>query len=227
LSELQTQTALTPFLWQGSAQQLAVIRGQTPEDAIWLAEQLAMAGFTMLELTFTTPDVLQAVKALQKRFSQEGRQVRLGLGSILTLKQLELAAEAGACFFASPGWDAELWQASQVLGLNTYWPGVSTPSETMQALKQGATTLKLFPCKALGGLAALKALQAPFPQVAWLPFGGLTPSCVPAYLQAGALAVGLGQSLMPPHPNWLAQRQYETYQTWLVQQLREAQTQAL
>lgn len=219
MSPLQHKKNAAPFSWEGSGRKLTVIRAQTPDEAIWLAEQHVLAGFTLLELTFTTPNVLEAFKTLQQKFAQQEKRVFMGLGSVLTIQQLESAVVAGATFFASPGWDAELWQASQALGLNTYWPGVSTPSETMQALKQGARTLKLFPCKALGGLSYLKALQAPFPQVQWLPFGGLTPSCVSAYLQAGALAVGLGQSLMPPHDFWLKERQEQQYQAWLKQQL--------
>ncbi|WP_181809694.1 bifunctional 4-hydroxy-2-oxoglutarate aldolase/2-dehydro-3-deoxy-phosphogluconate aldolase, partial [Streptomyces shenzhenensis] len=114
----------------------------------------------------------------------------VGAGTVLTAEQAERAAEAGARFVVSPGFDTQVVLRCQELGLPVV-PGIATATELMLALRSGLDTVKLFPAEPLGGTGMLRALAAPFPQARFIPTGGIGPADLDRYLSVPAvLAVG-------------------------------------
>ncbi len=173
-------------------QVIAVVRARSPEEAIAIADALFPAGIEAIELTFTTPGIEHAFPEVRRRL---GPRLLLGAGTITTAAQLRTAAEAGADFFVSPHLDAALLEDMLATG-RLALPGIFTPSEVARALALGASTLKLFPAST-AGIEHLKALFGPFPGLQVVPTGGVTVTTAGAWLDAGAVAVGLGGELLP------------------------------
>lgn len=150
-----------------------------------LADALASGGARCAEVTFRTPDAERVVKAMAAHGG-----LTVGAGTVLTSEQAERAVAAGARFVVSPGLDEEVIAACRELGVPVV-PGIATATELMRALRAGLDTVKLFPAEPLGGTWTLRALEAPFPQVRFVPTGGIGPAHLPGYLARPAvLAVG-------------------------------------
>lgn len=135
------------------------------EDAVPLARALVEGGLPALEITLRTPAALGAIR----RIAAEVDGATVGVGTVLTRRDLEASAAAGAVFAVSPGLDDELLQPAPIPVL----PGVATASEVMRALRHGMNRLKFFPAMAVGGVAGLKGLAGPFPDVRFCPTGGV------------------------------------------------------
>ncbi|WP_371664151.1 bifunctional 4-hydroxy-2-oxoglutarate aldolase/2-dehydro-3-deoxy-phosphogluconate aldolase [Streptomyces sp. NBC_00280] len=150
-----------------------------------LADALAAGGATCAEVTFRTPDAEQALKTMAAHGG-----LTVGAGTVLTPEQAERAVTAGARFIVSPGYDEQVVAKCGELGVPVV-PGIATATELMRALRAGLDTVKLFPAEALGGLATLRALSAPFPQARFVPTGGIDAERLTAYLpEPAVLAVG-------------------------------------
>ena len=176
-------------------QLIAVIRANSPDLAVWIGQCLINAGLRCLEITYTIPDTLSVLDTL-KQEKENQPSIHIGVGSVKTGLQLNKALEAGASFIASPHCDPKLIsQAKEADRL--ILPGVMTPTEIQLALNAGASCVKLFPAKPLGGASFVKAIRGPFPEVAMIPFGGLGLADFQPCLKAGALAMGMGGSLLP------------------------------
>ena len=147
-----------------------------PDKADALGAALVQGGLPVAEATFRT---LEAAAVL-RRLAQNDDLV-VGAGTVLTDRQVDQAIEAGAKFIVSPGLSAAVVRRCQEAGVPVI-PGVATPSEIMLALDLGLDTVKFFPAEANGGLATIKALAAAFPQVRFMPTGGITVDTAPAYL---------------------------------------------
>ena len=147
-----------------------------PDKADALGAALVQVGLPVAEATFRT---LEAAAVL-RRLAQNDDLV-VGAGTVLTDRQVDQAIEAGAKFIVSPGLSAAVVRRCQEAGVPVI-PGVATPSEIMLALDLGLDTVKFFPAEANGGLATIKALAAAFPQVRFMPTGGITVDTAPAYL---------------------------------------------
>jgi 2-dehydro-3-deoxyphosphogluconate aldolase / (4S)-4-hydroxy-2-oxoglutarate aldolase len=169
---------------------VAVIRAGSADAAVAAGETLAEAGIGALEITFTTPGATAAIERLA------ARGLLVGAGTVTSRAHAREAADAGARFLVSPGLDDEVLEAMLATGLATL-PGVFTAGEVMRARRLGATAVKLFPAGA-GGPGLLRALREPFPDLAVVPTGGVTPANLGDWVAAGALAVGAGGSLCPP-----------------------------
>jgi 2-dehydro-3-deoxyphosphogluconate aldolase/(4S)-4-hydroxy-2-oxoglutarate aldolase len=111
---------------------------------------------------------------------------------VLTKRQANEVAEADAAFIVTPGIAESIEEAAH-LGLESF-VGVLTPSEAIEAMRRGATALKLFPAE-FGGPGYLKALRAPLPDYEFIPVGGVSLELVPQYLDAGAIGLGIGSPL--------------------------------
>ncbi|MCX7601855.1 MAG: bifunctional 4-hydroxy-2-oxoglutarate aldolase/2-dehydro-3-deoxy-phosphogluconate aldolase, partial [Meiothermus sp.] len=150
------------------------------------------------------PGVLEALRELRKRLP-EG--VLLGAGTVMSVQQGRSALEAGAQFLVSPHLSEELLNLAREAGI-PYVPGVLSPTEIVRARSLGAEVIKVFPAGSSGGVRYLNDLRGPFPDLQILATGGIKPSEVPAYLQSGILAVGLGSHLFPQSAleggNWAA-----------------------
>ncbi len=145
-----------------------------------------------IEITYSTPDVPAALAGIRDR---HGDAVVLGAGTLLDPPQAAEAAGAGASYLVSPGLDDELVAAMKATG-RVVMAGAVTPTEVMRARRLGVDVVKLFP-GSLGGPALLKGLRAPFPQLSFLPTGGVSAANVGEWLAAGALAVAAGGELAP------------------------------
>ena len=147
-----------------------------PDKADALGAALVQGGLPVAEATFRTPEAA----AVLRRLAQNDDLV-VGAGTVLTDRQVDQAIEAGAKFIVSPGLSAAVVRRCQEAGVPVI-PGVATPSEIMLALDLGLDTVKFFPAEANGGLATINALAAAFPQVRFMPTGGITVDTAPAYL---------------------------------------------
>jgi 2-dehydro-3-deoxyphosphogluconate aldolase / (4S)-4-hydroxy-2-oxoglutarate aldolase len=172
---------------------LAVVRGESRSAALEVVGALVEGGVLGIEITFTTPDAPQVIRDLDEEY---GDGILLGAGTVITREQVDQAAEAGSTFLVSPGCDPELLPAMLETGLLVL-PGVLTPSEVMLARRLGAPAVKLFPGSS-GGPSFLKALLGPFPDVFFVPTGGVSVDNVSDWFAAGARTVGAGSALAPP-----------------------------
>ena len=173
---------------------LAIIRGSDPDACFNTAMTLIEAGITILEVSFTTTDAPKVISRIVE--ASLGRAV-LGAGTVLTSGQVRDAHDAGAQFIVTPCL-APSTGAALSLGLPLL-VGALTPAEVFAAAREGATAVKLFPAS-VGGPAYLKALRDPFPDINFVPVGGVCAESVTDYLQAGALAVGAGSPLTGDAP---------------------------
>lgn len=170
---------------------IPVIEIESADSAVPLAEALIAASLTLIEITLRTPSALDAIRAV----SADARLL-VGAGTVIDAAQVDAAAAAGARFVVSPGISAEVVERCRELGLLCL-PGVATPTDIMAGLALGLDTLKLFPAETIGGSAAVKALSGPFPQVRFIPTGGITAGTARSYLDLpSVLAVG-GSWMVP------------------------------
>ena len=145
---------------------LLTVRGG--EDLLGLARVLEEEGVGALEITLRTEKDLEALKALRKS------GLLLGAGTVRSPKEAEAALEAGAAFLVSPGLLEEVAALAQARGV-PYLPGVLTPTEVERALALGLSALKFFPAEPFQGARVLKAYAEVFPEVRFLPTGGISP----------------------------------------------------
>lgn len=168
---------------------LAVIRTKSADDALKRAEEAVQAGVSVLEVTWTTPGADDVIRALKDKTWS----VTLGAGTITSATAAVSAIQAGASFLVAPDFSAAVHAVAVEHGV-PYIPGVFTPQDVSNALSAGLKLLKLFPA-VTGGVVHLTALKEPFPDIDWIPTGGVTWDSVPHWLEAGALAVGMGSAL--------------------------------
>ena len=120
------------------------------------------------EITFRTACAAEAISYASKNYPD----MEIGAGTVINAEQCEAALRAGATFIVSPGFSPAVAAICKERNI-PYYPGCVTPTEIMAALEFGITTVKFFPANVYGGLKALKALSAPFPQVKFIPTGGV------------------------------------------------------
>ncbi|MCC6495513.1 MAG: bifunctional 4-hydroxy-2-oxoglutarate aldolase/2-dehydro-3-deoxy-phosphogluconate aldolase [Propionibacteriaceae bacterium] len=156
-----------------------------------LGEALVRGGIPIAEVTFRTSAAPDAIRVMS-----ENPDIFVGAGTVLTVAQVDEAAAAGAKFIVSPGFSRAVVERSVELGLPVI-PGAVTPSEIMAALDLGLTTCKFFPAGIYGGIPALKALGNPFPQVSFVPTGGVSASNLTDFL-ALPNVIAVGGSWMVP-----------------------------
>ena len=156
------------------------------EQAVPTAKALLKGGINAMEITFRTA----AAKESIARVAAEVPEMIVGAGTVVNVQQVHDAVEAGAKFVVSPGSDAEV--IAEAIKLNVpITPGVVTPSEIMLGLKLGIRVFKFFPAETFGGLKTIKALAGPFPQIKFLPTGGINQNNAEEYFKnPKILAVG-------------------------------------
>ena len=173
---------------------VAIIRGVTPEEVEAIGGALIEAGIRIIEVPLNSPEPLKSIEILAAKF---GGEATIGAGTVLTAQDVRAVADAGGKIIVSPGFDADVVQASVAAGLVSS-PGYFTPTEAFAALKAGAHVLKLFPAEAASPVI-VKAQRAVIPRsVPLVVVGGVTPEKVADYLAAGADGFGLGGALFKP-----------------------------
>jgi 2-dehydro-3-deoxyphosphogluconate aldolase/(4S)-4-hydroxy-2-oxoglutarate aldolase len=135
------------------------------------------------EITFRTACAAEAIEYACKNYPD----MSIGAGTVINAEQCEAALKAGAQFIVSPGLSVDVAKIC-IKNNIPYYPGCVTPTEIMQALDLGITTVKFFPANVYGGLKALKALSAPFPQVKFIPTGGVDRSNIDEFLAFDKIA---------------------------------------
>jgi 2-dehydro-3-deoxyphosphogluconate aldolase/(4S)-4-hydroxy-2-oxoglutarate aldolase len=158
---------------------------QDPGGAKPLAEALTAGGLPLAEVTFRTSAAREAVAAMA-----EDPTLIVGAGTVISADQVDTAVAAGARFVVTPGFSHAVVRRCHELDVPVV-PGVATATELMTALEAGISIVKLFPAEPLGGVTTLRALAAVFPQVRFVPTGGISATNAATYLaEPSVLAVG-------------------------------------
>ena len=170
---------------------IAVLRRIEPRDRLLaLVDELVDDGVRIFEVTFDAPDAAADLAAIRERL---GSDATVGGGTIRTTDQLRAAIDAGADFGVSPVLDPAILGAALDAGL-PFVPGAYTPTEVDAAWRAGATFVKLFPASSLGP-SHVRELRGPMAEVETIATGGVDQMNAAAFLEAGAVAVGIGSAL--------------------------------
>lgn len=179
------------------------------EEGSRIGEALIEGGLPLAEVTLRTDGALESLRAMAQL------ELLVGAGTVVTPDQVDRVVDAGAAFVVSPGLHPAVVERARARGV-TALPGIATASDLMRALDLGLNSVKLFPADLLGGPAAVQAFSGPFPEVRFVPTGGVRPSTVAAYLSLpSVLAVG---------GTWLAPADLVATGRWegVTQRVREA-----
>jgi 2-dehydro-3-deoxyphosphogluconate aldolase/(4S)-4-hydroxy-2-oxoglutarate aldolase len=168
---------------------IAVIRTDDPEIALTLARGFNATTVDAIEVTMTVPNALDVIEKL----IEEG-VTRLGGGTVRTIEQVQRLRSMGAAFGVAPNLDEAILKEAVRLGL-PFTPGTLTPSEMVRAQQLGATSLKVFPISAVGGIEFVHSVLEPLPDLALVVSGGVQPSEVRSYIDAGCVGVCMGGAL--------------------------------
>ena len=181
---------------------IAVIRCDDFELAYKMAQSVVAGGINLIEITWDCDRPAQLIAQLRSDFPQ----CTIGTGTILNLRQLNSAIDAGAEFAFSPCYDPRLLNTALHDRQIPFIPGIFTPTEAVNAWQQGAKVVKVFPIKSLGGAEYIKCLQGPLGHIPMIPTGGVTVVNAVKMIAAGAIAVGISSNLFPPQAiaehNW-------------------------
>src|SRR5438876_6675674 len=172
---------------------VAVIRAESPDLLVDVAEALVAGGVEVMEVTFTVP---RATTVLEKVTEKLGSRILLGAGTVLDTETARAAILAGAEFIVSPAVNVEVIELCRRYS-KLVIPGALTPTEVVTAWQAGADIVKIFPSE-LTGPKYIKALRAPLPQIRMMPTGGVNLDTAEEFLRAGACALGIGGSLVEP-----------------------------
>ncbi len=170
---------------------VAVIRAQTRDQLLDIAEALVKGGVVAIEVTMSTP---KAIEGIEKLVDVLGTKAVIGVGTVLNAAIGAAAIAAGAEFVVSPVLDTSIIEMTRKLGKVSI-PGAFTPSEILTAWSAGADIVKVFPATTMGP-QYLKDLLSPMPFLRMIPTGGVTVQNANEWIKAGAVAVGAGSSLV-------------------------------
>lgn len=160
------------------------------KDAAPLAKALVEGGLPCAEVTFRTDAAEESIKIMTSEYPD----MFVGAGTVLTIEQVDRAVAAGAKFIVSPGFDPEIVDYCLSKEISVF-PGCITPSEVAQAVKRGLKAVKFFPAEQFGGVAAIKAIAAPYVGVKFMPTGGINAKNLESYLRCDKI-VACGGSWM-------------------------------
>lgn len=169
-----------------------VIRTASRKDAETAVAWLSEAGVRTFEITFSVPQADELIRDLAA-----DPALFTGAGTVLSREQARLAIDAGSKFVVSPGFVGEVVELCNEERIPAL-PGGATATEIFSAFRAGATVVKLFPASNLGGAGFLKSVKAVYPDIPLMPTGGIRLEDIGTYLDAGAIAVGLGSDIAAP-----------------------------
>ncbi|GAA4700400.1 bifunctional 4-hydroxy-2-oxoglutarate aldolase/2-dehydro-3-deoxy-phosphogluconate aldolase [Phytohabitans rumicis] len=174
---------------------VAIVRGRDADAATRSVIALVESGIALVEVSLTTAD---ATAVISRARAALGPEAALGAGTVCTADDARAAADVGASFVVTPGYGPGVEEAARLRLPSLV--GALSPTEVISAAAGGAAAVKLFPAS-VGGPAYLRALRDPFPQVPFVPVGGVDAEAARAYLDAGAIAVGVGSPLLGDAPH--------------------------
>lgn len=172
---------------------VAVIRADSGDLLVDVAEALLSGGVDVMEVTFTVP---KAHQVLEKVADKLGKRVLLGAGTVLDPETCRAALLSGAEFIVSPAVNVQVIEMCKRYS-KLILPGAFTPTEVVTAWQAGADIVKIFPSE-ITGPKYLKALHGPLPHIRLMPTGGVNLETATDFLKAGACALGVGSSLVDP-----------------------------
>ena len=171
---------------------IPVVRATSSEHALEAVEAIEAGGIPVVEITMTVPNAISTIREVRAR---SGERVLVGAGTVSNAEQARACLDAGAQFLVSPGLAVSVLELARTLGVLAI-PGALTPTEVMAASEAGARAIKIFPCGSVGGPKYIKALRGPFPDLRFIPTGGVSPANATEFFAAGAFAVGMGSDLI-------------------------------
>jgi 2-dehydro-3-deoxyphosphogluconate aldolase/(4S)-4-hydroxy-2-oxoglutarate aldolase len=171
---------------------LPVVNLSDPDSATQVADALVRGGLPIAEITFRSDAADHVIAKIASR-----TDVRVGAGTVIDSELVDRAVAAGATFIVTPGFSAPVVERCLEIGIPVI-PGVGGATDIMSALAYGLSVLKLFPVDALGGTQTVKALSGPFPQVRFVPTGGVTAANAGEYLALPSVAAVGGSWITPP-----------------------------
>ena len=168
-----------------------VLRAESVDKALALAEAIAAGGVTVLEITMTVPGAIQVMRKL----AEQRPDILIGAGTVLDAETARMCILEGAKFVVSPALNLQTIEMCHRYSIAVL-PGALTPTEIVTAWQAGADVVKVFPASAMGGAKYLTALKGPLPQVDLIPTGGVSLATAAEFLAAGAFALGVGSDLV-------------------------------
>ena len=170
---------------------IAVVRAESADQALKIAEACKAGGIQAIEITMTVPGAVDVIKELVKAYP--GKEILVGAGTVLDPETARACILAGAEFIVSPNLNPDTIRLTHRYG-KIIMPGTYTITEIVSAMELGADVVKFFP-GSLGGPAAIKAIRGPLPHVPFCPTGGVSLDNVTDWVKAGVVAVGVGGQL--------------------------------
>ena len=165
-----------------------VVRASSPREARMAAEAVCEGGIPIVEITMTVPGAVEVIRELAKNTASG---VLIGAGTVLNAEAARRCLDAGAQFLVSPGLNLQTVELAVREG-KLIMAGALTPTEVMAAWQAGADFVKIFPCGQVGGAKYIKALKGPFPQVQFVPTGGINLANAAEFIEVGVAALGVG-----------------------------------
>ena len=179
---------------------ITIVRATDREVGLARCRRLIEAGADVIEISFTTPDAAALIAEL---VAAAGSTALIGAGTVLDAPTAHAAIDAGAQFLLAPGLAPEMLRTGQRAGIAVI-PAAQTATEAIVAMESGASAVKLFPAATVG-VAGMRALAEALPQVPFIPTGGIELASARAWIDAGAIAVGLGGATARAEPSDLHQ----------------------
>ena len=167
---------------------VAIVRGADPADVLRIADALQLGGVNILEVTLNSPNALQVINALTGKM----KNMLIGAGTVLSAADAKASIEVGAKFIISPNVNVETIVATKKLGIVSI-PGAYTATEVVTAHSSGGDIIKIFPAT---NAEYIKVLRGPLSHIPMMPTGGITPENISEFKKAGAVAFGIGTSLV-------------------------------
>ncbi|MGH9741921.1 MAG: bifunctional 4-hydroxy-2-oxoglutarate aldolase/2-dehydro-3-deoxy-phosphogluconate aldolase [Candidatus Acidiferrum sp.] len=172
-----------------------VVRASSAGEACLAADAVCEGGIPIVEITMTVPGAIEVIRGLVKKC---GSDVLVGAGTVLNPQMAQECLDAGAQFLVSPGLNRPTIDLA-VRERKLIMAGALTPTEVMVAWEAGADFIKVFPCGQVGGAKYIKSLKGPFPQIPFVPTGGVNLNTAAEFLEAGSVALGIGGELVQAH----------------------------
>jgi 2-dehydro-3-deoxyphosphogluconate aldolase / (4S)-4-hydroxy-2-oxoglutarate aldolase len=171
---------------------IPAVRAFSAEDALFAAEAVSRGGIPIVEVSLTVPEAYKVISHLV----QNAPDVIVGAGSVLDVETARRCLDAGAQFLTSDGLDPETVKFA-VKADAVVIPGTLTPTDVIAAWKLGSDLVKVVPCGQVGGDSYIRALKAMFPNVPLIAAGGVNQQTASNFILAGAVALGIGEELIP------------------------------
>lgn len=171
---------------------VASVRAYSAENALYAAEAISRGGIPIVEIAMTVPGAPKVISQLL----QQNPQMVVGAGSVLDTETARVCLEAGAQFVTTDGFHSDVINFSVREGAVVF-PGALSPTEVIAAWKAGCDFVKVVPCAQIGGEAYIRFLHKMFPHIPLIAAGGVNQQNASNFILAGAVALGVGEELMP------------------------------